>query len=404
MANYRSVSADAINNLLDSLPRLITQYNISQNELEFRRDQLDANKEANMFEAVLENNARKIELEERKIVNYEENVQKVEDEVSLIIGALPKYGTDPNATAAGTNIPNKILEEFTGNQKVILEESYNQINELVGLRNEAKTKFNFYDDIRHNLNDLANQSNKVHGNQQGSRGIADILDPQDFAAYFDNILTDDGDPNTAPIAGQYEKDDPMYGMYRRSFMNLAPSYEQVTKNALDMYKLDETIAAQNQDKIEAFGTSSTKFIALSIDSLYDVDEDTEALTEISDVTKESASWQNVVSEIRTQYGLDPDGAEDYINRLFMDMKAAYIQDPIQATDLMLSNPDLVMIMEQIAPIPFSLFENQFNDLMSEGLVASRKAIIPASPTSSGGTATSKPSKASQLLNKINSGI
>lgn len=163
MARYKSVTANTINSLLDSLPRLITQYNISQNELEFRKTQLDANKEANMFEAILQNNARKIELEERKITSYEDNVRGIEQEISQVVGSLPDYSKDPNATAQGSNIGQKMLEEFTGNEKAILEESYSNINDLVDQRNEAKAKYSFYDDIRSNLNDLMNQSKKVGG-------------------------------------------------------------------------------------------------------------------------------------------------------------------------------------------------------------------------------------------------
>ena len=400
--NYRSGVADNIHALMDSLPRLITQYVVSQNELEFKREQLNAQKQSNLFEAVLSNNSKKLELEERKVNAFEQNITDIEQEVSQITGALPEYGKDPNATIVGSNIGSKILEDFTGNQKSILEESYNNINDIVNQRGDAQAKFNFYNDIKHNLNDLANQSNKVHGNQEGSTGIADILDPQDFSAYFENILTGEEE-------GQYDTTDPMYGLYRRSFMNLAPSYEETTKNALTMYKLDETIKAQNKDKLASFDASSKVFIAGAVDSLYDVDDETGALTEISDSTKETPGWKTLIAEFRATHNFDPDQAANYINSAFIDLKRAYIQDPVQASDLMLMNPDMELIMQQLAPIQYSIFSNQFNELMLEGLVATRQPIsnIPNSPTATSNQAPTSvgqgSSKATNLLNKINSG-
>lgn len=406
MARYKSVTANTINSLLDSLPRLITQYNISQNELEFRKTQLDANKEANMFEAILQNNARKIELEERKITSYEDNVRGIEQEISQVVGSLPDYSKDPNATAQGSNIGQKMLEEFTGNEKAILEESYSNINDLVDQRNEAKAKYSFYDDIRSNLNDLMNQSKKVGGNQAVG-GVPDVIDPNDFSAYFDSVLTADDDPSTPLEPGQYEKSDPMYGMYRRSFMNLAPSYQEVVEGSTGLYKLDELIRQQNKERIDAFAGQSQLFVAGGIDSLYDVDEDSGALTGLSQATIESEGYKQVVSSLKEKYNLDNEGIQTYINNKLIDAKRAMAQDPIAATDLITSDEDMDIILSSLSGIQYSLFQGQFNDVLDVYSQTKRGAIMPAytqpavtAGSGGGSQPTSNVKTANQLLQGI----
>ena len=370
--------ASALEDFMSSLPGLLqvrAQHKQHQDMMAFRRDQLDAEKNANLFEAVLDNNARKIEIEERKISAYEENVQGIEEEISQVVGALPDYTKDPNATMSGSNIGSKMLEEFTGNEKAILEESYNNVNALVNQRNEAKAKYSFYDDIRCNLNDLMNQSKKVGGNQAVG-GVPDVIDPGDFAAYFDTILTADDDPQTPLEPGQYEKSDPMYGMYRRSFMNLAPSYQEVVEGSTGLYKLDELIRQQNQERLDKFADQSQLFVAGGIDSLYDVDEDSGALTGLSEATIESEGYKQVVLSLKEKYNLDNEGIQTYINNKLIDAKRAMAQDPIAATDLITSDEDMHMILTSLSGIQYSLFQGQFNEILDVYASTKRGTIMP----------------------------
>ena len=349
---------------------------VGPNELEFRREQLEANKQANLFEAVLSNNAQRIRNEESKIDSYEANIKGIEEEVSQVVGALPDYSKDPNATASGSNIGNKILEEFTGNQKAILEESYKNINDLVDQRNEAKAKYSFYDDIRGNLNDLMNQSKKVGGNSAVG-GVPDVVDPTDFSAYFDNVLTADDDPATPLEPGQYEKTDPMYGMYRRSFMNLAPSYQEVVEGSTGLYKLNETIRAQNEARIADFEEKANIFVAGGIDSLYDTDEQTGALTGLSEATIESEGYRQVASFLKEKYNLDNDGIQTLVNNKLMDTKRAMAQSAMGATDLVTLDEDMNMILNSLSGIQYSLFKQDFNTVLDIYAETKRGSIIPA---------------------------
>ena len=405
-------TAQTINTFLDNMPRLLMDWNMKKSELEFRREQLNANKEANMFEAILQNNARKIELEERKISSYEDNVRGIEQEISQVVGSLPDYSKDPNATMAGSNIGDKMLKEFTGNEKAILEESYNNINDLVDQRNEAKAKYSFYDDIRSNLNDLMNQSKKVGGNQSVG-GVPDVIDPSDFTAYFDNVLTADDDPSTPLEPGQYEKSDPMYGMYRRSFMNLAPSYQEVVEGSTGLYKLDELIRQQNKERIDTFAGQSQLFVAGGIDSLYDVDEDSGALTGLSQATIESEGYKQVVASLKEKYNLDNEGIQTYINNKLIDAKRAMAQDPIAATDLITSDEDMDIILSSLSGIQYSLFQGQFNDVLDVYSQTKRGAIMPtytqpSATTGAGGAGGAggggKPTNNVQTANQLLQGI
>jgi hypothetical protein len=408
MPRYNSAAAESINRLLDSLPGLLLRYNQSQNELEFRREQLEANKQANLFEAVLSNNAQKIKNEEYKIDSYEENIKGIEEEVSQVVGALPDYSKDPNATASGSNIGNKILKDFTGNQKAILEESYKNINDLVDQRNEAKAKYSFYDDIKSNLNDLMNQSKKVGGNTAVG-GVPDVVDPTDFSAYFDNVLTADNDPATPLEPGQYEKTDPMYGMYRRSFMNLAPSYQEVAEGSIGIYKLNETIRAQNEERITQFEGKANIFVAGGIDSLYDVDEKTGALTGLSEATIESEGYKQVVSLLKEKYNLDNEGIQTYVNNKLMDTKRAMAQSAMGATDLVTLDEDMDFILTSLSGIQYSLFKQEFDKVLDIYAETKRGAIMPTftqpkAGGGSGGGGGSQPSSnvktATQLLQGI----
>ena len=207
-----------------------------------------------------------------------------------------------------------------------------------------------------------------------------------FQTYFDNVLTDDQDPDTDPIAGQYDPNDPMYGMYRRAFMNLAPSYEQVVAGSEAIYKLDETIRTQNEARLEAFTTQSNNFVALGIDSLYELDDEGVMLG-LSDITTESTQYKEVAKALRDKYGLDNDGVQELINDKLMAVKSAFGLDSFRAADMMTLDEDMNLILGSLSPTEYWIYQQQFDEVAQIFADTQRGAIIPTAVQPPAGATT-----------------
>lgn len=190
-------------------------------------------------------------------------------------------------------------------------------------------------------------------------------------------------------------------------MNLAPSYQEVVEGSTGLYKLDELIRQQNKERIDAFAGQSQLFVAGGIDSLYDVDEDSGALTGLSQATIESEGYKQVVSSLKEKYNLDNEGIQTYINNKLIDAKRAMAQDPIAATDLITSDEDMDIILSSLSGIQYSLFQGQFNDVLDVYSQTKRGAIMPAytqpavtAGSGGGSQPTSNVKTANQLLQGI----
>ena len=356
------VYGNAINSLLNDLPRLLLQYKADQNTLEMAAEKLRVQEQISLSDAIMNNMNNRIEIERSRAEDFEEENEKIQSEIRTVAGYIPS-STSEDSTLEGRHFGERLAEQLTGPYKEMAEEAINNANMYADSANKHKDENKFLKDIKNNLITLEGMGDEVRPDLAGAPHIAQ---QDDFSEYFDTTLTGDN-------PGQYREDDPMYGFYRNTFVGMAPSYADQMKAAEAEYvRMKDVMSLVKVEEAEvqnAFTAYSTKAVAL-------FDEDGDFTKQF----KKQGNYSNAVDIIKSYNPGVKDS--DVLEARLSDIIATYgsqITDAHIGMELLEGNPEAYDVLKILFPTEFYKVERSYSDYKGRIAAALEATTVPGAP-------------------------
>lgn len=395
MARSTSIAAESINRILDSLPGYLSQALERQGDREFAEKQLKIRENSELFQAALNNISEQENRLELKIAEDKKQMNNILD--SLSEGGISPYISEENITNEGAAVGKTLASQFAGPYQDIIKQSEENLNDLKLRKGVVADQLNQIKEKQRKYNLMKSKKDLVTSNLAGG---SEILSSLDYIDYFDKN-----------ISGKIvDVNDPDYNEYRQSFIGLGPSPAEELSQLQSQVVFQERIAGQRDEVQENFKETALNFVALGIDALYDVDEDSETITGISDATKETTAYKSLVKDFMQGNNsagitLSQDQAEEFIARELSNARIVLQSSPLKEGGMIqfggMSGEDFdkMTILSALAPRAFSIFNQEALSAYGrlETLQSPTMDSVPVQNPSSGGELNPNVPKSSTMI-------